>query len=135
MLVYGSRRGVLDAVIMIGLAFLGIAAFLAIMNLFIAVIAPTIPEILTDVPTLYDYDSDGARIEGTFESAVESGLPSDQIISIQAQIEELELQMSNAVQNSNWETYAELKNQKEIRTRQRYHSMISNSGKGHSGKG
>ena len=114
MQVYGSRRGILDAVIMIGLAFIGIAAFLAIMNIFISVIAPTIPEILTDVPTLYDYDDAGNRMEGTYQSAIDSGQTTEQIATIQSQVSELESQMSEAVQNSNWSLYAELKSQKEV---------------------
>lgn len=59
-----SRQGLfgLDAVIILGVGLLGMAAFLAILNLFIYTIIPTIPDVLTDVPTLYDYDVDGKRI-------------------------------------------------------------------------
>ena len=100
--------------IMFGLAILGIAAFLAILNIFIGVIAPTIPDVITDVPTLYDYDDAGNRIDGTFEQIGTSDEINAQIDAIQVQISALESQMSQAVQNSDWNLYADLKQQKEV---------------------
>lgn len=99
--------------IMFGLAILGVAAFLAILNIFIGVIAPTIPDIITDVPTLYDYDDTGNRMEGTFGQVGASDEINAQTDAIQAQIDTLESQMSHAVQNSDWSQYADLKQQTE----------------------
>jgi len=98
---------------MFGLAILGIAAFLAVMNLFTAVIVPTIPDILTDVPTLYDYDVDGKKIVDVSENNLLPDDISSQIDNIRSQIDELQDQMNQAVQNNDWDTYNSLSGQVE----------------------
>jgi len=96
--------------IMFGLAVLGIAAFLAIMGMFTAVIVPTIPDVLTDVPTLYDYDDSGQRITN-FEFALNPDEVDFTVSDIQSQIEELQNQMSASVKNNDWDTYSSLSDQ------------------------
>jgi len=102
--------------LMLGLALLGIAAMLVIMNIFIAVIVPTIPDILTDVPTLYDYDETGSRIL----SQEYEGLPENvelEIENIRSQQNELQIQMQEAVQNKDWDTYQSLQGQVDSSTK------------------
>ncbi|MCJ8306543.1 MAG: hypothetical protein HRU07_05775 [Nitrosopumilus sp.] len=100
--------------IMLGLAFLGIAVFLAIMTMFIQVIVPTIPDVLTDVPTLYDYDEFGQRIS-TIE---EFGMTPDEIqfrvSEIRSEIELINEQMGAEVKNKRFGAYQILQTQKDI---------------------
>jgi len=100
--------------VMFGMSLLWIVAFMAVISLFTLTIVPTIPDVLTDIPTLYDYDENGKRIEGTaYNSEMDSGHITEQVSLIQAQNNDLESQMSQAVQNNDWNKYNELKSQKE----------------------
>jgi len=98
--------------IMFGLALLGIAAMLAIMNIFIGVITPTIPDILTDVPTLYDYDETGDRILSS--STDFTGLTEDveqQIIELQEKSKALQEEMNDSIKKMDWEKYQSLQSE------------------------
>ena len=47
---------------MVVIMLISLGAFLLVMHGFVAEIAPTIPNVMTDVPTLYDYDEFGEKI-------------------------------------------------------------------------
>ena len=97
---------------MFGLAILGIAAFLAVLGLFTATIVPTIPDVLTDVPTLYDYDEFGKRITDTGDVISDTGEIDAQISDIQSQIKNIESQMEQAILDEDWNQYEGLKTEK-----------------------
>jgi len=52
----------LTGALMVVVMLVGMAAFLLMLSGFVNEITPTIPDVMTDIPTLYDYDNDGKRI-------------------------------------------------------------------------
>jgi len=52
----------LTAGLIVLIMLISLGAFLLVLHGFVAEIAPTIPDVMTDVPTLYDYDEFGEKI-------------------------------------------------------------------------
>lgn len=108
-----KRSGfVFTMVAMFGMALLGMVTFIAVLSIFIGVIVPTIPDILTDVPTLYDYDEFGLRITEIDNSLIlNSNATNFEIKSIQSEINELRILMGEAITNSDYPLYEDYKSQ------------------------
>ncbi|MCJ8307335.1 MAG: hypothetical protein HRU07_09830 [Nitrosopumilus sp.] len=100
--------------LMFGMAVLGIAAFLAILTMFIAVIVPTIPDVMTEVPTLYDYDDLGHRILEVQDLGMTVEEIDFRVNEIKSEIESIQEQMKDTVKNKRFGEYTNLQNQKEI---------------------
>ena len=107
-----NRSGFLFTMaLMFGMALLGIAAFLAILTLFVGVIVPTIPDVMTEVPTLYDYDEFGHRILEIKEFGMTLDEISFRIDEIKLEIEEIKEQIQSSVKNKRFGEYNDLQNQ------------------------
>jgi len=83
-----NRPAFLDALVMIGVALIGMAAFLVVLGMFTMTIVPTIPDILTDVPILYDYNGTGHKIL----TIADLGMTKTEM---QARIDEIKLEISH----------------------------------------
>jgi len=60
---------------MVVVMLIAMGAFLLMLSQFVAEITPTIPDVMTDIPTLYDYDENGLKItefDGLNSSEVEA---------------------------------------------------------------
>jgi len=80
----------LTGALMVTVMLVGMAAFLLMLSGFVNEITPTIPDVMTDIPTLYDYDEDGIKI--TEISDPRNTVEYKQIL---AEIKELQLQLDN----------------------------------------
>ncbi len=52
----------LTGALMVVIMLISLAAFLLLLSEFVSEISPTIPDVMTDIPTLYDYDELGEKI-------------------------------------------------------------------------
>ncbi len=110
---HNNRPAILEMVLILGIALLGIAAFLAVLGMFTMTIVPTISDVLTDVPTLYDYDEDGQKIIGITDLGMTIPEIENRIAEIKLEITHIEDQMTSEVKNKRFGAYNDLKLQKE----------------------
>ncbi len=109
-----NRPALLDMVLILGIALLGIAAFLVVLGMFTITIVPTIPDVLTDVPTLYDYDGEGQKILTVADFGMTLGEIESRIAEIKSEIIIIEDQMTLEVKNKRFGAFKDLERQKDI---------------------
>jgi len=93
---------------MLGIMILSMVVFFTMMNGIVGTISPTIPDVMTDIPTLYDYDKDGIRITEISDDELIGYDNSLQIQEIESQISEIRDQMNEAKLNRHNTEYDEL---------------------------
>ena len=74
---------------MVAIMLISLGAFLLLLSGFVSEITPTIPDVMTEIPTLYDYDENGLKItefDGLTASEVEA-----EIQRLTIELEELEI--------------------------------------------
>ncbi len=73
---------------MVLIMLISFAAFLTVLHMFVADIYPTIPDVMTDIPTLYDYDEEGKKIT-EFDNSVAKA----EFQRLNAELDELYIQL------------------------------------------
>lgn len=87
---------------------LGMVVFFSILNGVVGTISPTIPDVMTEIPTLYDYDEDGIKITEISDEELIEDDNSLQIQELESQISEIQDQMDEAKLNGNDTEYDNL---------------------------
>jgi len=97
----------LSAGLIVLVMLVSIGAFLLVLHGFVAEIAPTIPDVMTDIPTLYDYNVNGTKItefDGLNSSEVEA-----EYQRLTAELEELLEDLARAEESASYNQIPQIK--------------------------
>ncbi len=89
-MIHNRPAFLLTGALMVLIMLISFAAFLAVLNMFVSDIYPTIPDVMTDIPTLYDYDEEGKKITEFDNSKAKA-----EFQRLNAELDELHMQLDN----------------------------------------